>query len=160
IRKIRENLGGGGVVLADSQGLFRCISGTDGILARTTVIPVIKRCLGYLQKSLSFGHFAGCGALRTRLLGGRDRLTGIAHVLNGCAGTCRERQHNDQYGKPWGYQDFVIHINRRVMTKPKALIIKLATSHGHVKRLNLGYSDVTSVFFYRIRAYAKSHNLA
>jgi len=115
IRKIRENLGGVGVALADTQGLFRCTTGTDRILACSTVIPLVKGRLGSLQKPLCIGHFTGCGARCTGLLGGCHRLTGVAHVLYGCAGTCREQHYDYECGKPRDCQDFVLHLERRVM---------------------------------------------
>lgn len=115
IRKIRGNLGGAGIALADTQGLFRCIAGTDRILTRSTVVSLVQGRLGSLQKPLRIGHFTGCGALCTGLLGGCHRLTGVAHVLHGCAGTCREQQYDYDCGKPRSYQEFFLHLDRRVV---------------------------------------------
>lgn len=81
------------------QGLFRGVAGTYRILARVTVIPLVKLLLGKFQQTLSFSHLAGCIALRACLLGGRDRLPGIAHVLYGCASTRTKHQYYDRYGE-------------------------------------------------------------
>jgi len=160
IRKLGENLGEGGICLTHTQGFFRCSAGTNGILARVAVIPLVELSLREFQQPLSFSHFTGGSTCRARLLGSRDSLSGIAHILHRCASACTQRQYDDQCGKPWDYWDFVMHLKRRGMIELNTLLIKLTTSHGTVKHPHLVYSDVATGIVGADHTYAKSHNLA
>jgi len=88
IRKLRENLGGGGISLTHAQGFFRGGAGTNGILARIAVIPLIELSLRKFQQPLSFSHLSGSRVCRARLPGSRDSLSGIAHILHRSASAC------------------------------------------------------------------------
>lgn len=160
IWKIRENLGGYRITLSNAQGFFCNATGTYRILACAAVITLVEFGLRKFQQTPGFGHLVGGYVFGTRLLGRRDCLAGIAHILNRRTCTGRHGKYHAECGKPREFYGISVHWIRLVNALSEYRRAKLTVGLKAVKRLPLVYSGFCPGNEYRELAYAKSHNLA